>query len=258
LIFFDGSHITCDFTSQIRIHLNKQLLQSCVRYRPHNEFCLFYSSWLPSVDWKLNHLSSARIPEDINAAIAAYFVFAINPLIVTHTHWQWVSDTGPSADQKWWDTKLIKEPPPPGGSSFWVVSKRFIEIDRKKHPLKGGFSRLQVKLTWNKVLFVTLSLFRYDRHLWMGFRSNSNSPSGGNSPPGGFFFWVVSKWFIEIDRKKPPSRRGFLFIVFPNQEPEEEDPPRRICTRHLEGPLPPGSWLGNIVNRKPPRDGGVL
>jgi hypothetical protein len=35
-----------------------------------------------------HHLSSAWIPEDINAAIAACFVFAINPFIVTHTHWQ--------------------------------------------------------------------------------------------------------------------------------------------------------------------------
>jgi len=35
-----------------------------------------------------HHLSSAWIPEDINAAIAACLVFAINPFIVTHTHWQ--------------------------------------------------------------------------------------------------------------------------------------------------------------------------
>jgi len=35
-----------------------------------------------------HHLSSAWIPEDINAAIAARFVFVINPLIVTHTYWQ--------------------------------------------------------------------------------------------------------------------------------------------------------------------------
>jgi len=38
---------------------------------------------------------------------------------------------------------------------------------------------------------------------------------------------------------------------------EEEDPPRRICTRCFEGGLLPlGSWLGNIVNRKTPRGGG--
>jgi hypothetical protein len=35
-----------------------------------------------------HYLSSAWIPEDINAAIAACFVFAINPFILTHTHWQ--------------------------------------------------------------------------------------------------------------------------------------------------------------------------
>jgi len=37
------------------------------------------------------HLSSAWIPEDINAAIAACFVFAINQFIVTHIQWQCVS-----------------------------------------------------------------------------------------------------------------------------------------------------------------------
>jgi len=38
-----------------------------------------------------HHFSSTWIPEDINAAIAACFVFAIKPLIVSHTYWQWVS-----------------------------------------------------------------------------------------------------------------------------------------------------------------------
>ena len=46
--------------------------------------------WIENSD-SFHHLSSAWIPEDINAAIAACFVFAINPFIVTHTHWQWVS-----------------------------------------------------------------------------------------------------------------------------------------------------------------------
>jgi len=34
------------------------------------------------------HLSSAWIPKDIDAEIAACIVFAIKPFIVTHTHWQ--------------------------------------------------------------------------------------------------------------------------------------------------------------------------
>jgi len=38
-----------------------------------------------------DHLSSAWTPEDIDAAVAASFVFAINPFIVTHAHWQGVS-----------------------------------------------------------------------------------------------------------------------------------------------------------------------
>jgi len=37
------------------------------------------------------------------------------------------------------------------------------------------------------------------------------------------------------------------------KNPEEEDPPRRICTMCFEGgPVPPSSWSGNIVHRKPP------
>jgi len=47
---------------------------------------------------------------------------------------------------------------------------------------------------------------------------------------------------IRVDRKKPPPSGGFP-----------------ICTTFFEGgPLPPGSWVGNIVNRKPSRGGGVL
>jgi len=35
-----------------------------------------------------HHISSAWIPEDINAAIAACFVLMINLFIVTHTFWK--------------------------------------------------------------------------------------------------------------------------------------------------------------------------
>ena len=38
----------------------------------------------------------------------------------------------------------------------------------------------------------------------------------------------------------------------------QEDPPRRTWYKFFEGgPLTHGSWWGNIVNRKPPRGGGV-
>jgi len=59
--------------------------------------------------------------------------------------------------------------------------------------------------------------------------------------------------------RNPPPRGGFLFTVFPIKNPEIEDPPLRICTRcFVGGPLPPGSWSGNIVNRKHPRGGGFF
>jgi len=56
--------------------------------------------------------------------------------------------------------------------------------------------------------------------------------------------------------------------MFPNHEPEGRGPHSKRLVQILYiyiyiyiyegGPLPPGSWLGNIVNRKPPRGGGFL
>jgi len=57
----------------------------------------------------------------------------------------------------------------------------------------------------------------------------------------------------------PPPRGGFLFSMFPNQEPGERGP----LSKHLVhilwgGPLPPVSCLERIVNRKPPRGAGFF
>jgi len=61
-----------------------------------------------------------------------------------------------------------------------------------------------------------------------------------------------------LTRNPPPPRFFFDLASSLTKNPEEGDPPGRICTRCLErGPLPPGSWLGNLPNRKPPRGGGV-
>jgi len=55
------------------------------------------------------------------------------------------------------------------------------------------------------------------------------------------------------ERKK--ERKYLLCSLIKN--PEEEDTPRRTWYKFFEGsPLPPCSWSGNIVNRKPPRRGG--
>ena len=56
------------------------------------------------------------------------------------------------------------------------------------------------------------------------------------------------------------SSSGFLMREHSKYEtPPGGVVPRRICTRCFEkGPLPPGSWLGNIVNRKTPRGGVFL
>jgi len=64
--------------------------------------------------------------------------------------------------------------------------------------------------------------------------------------------------YQEIDRKKPPSPGGFSIYYVPWS--------RAVCKRfhdemrrsHLVvKSLTHGSWSGNIVNRKPPRGGGV-
>jgi len=56
-----------------------------------------------------------------------------------------------------------------------------------------------------------------------------------------------------IQRTPPPGGVSY-FLCSLIKNPEEEDPTRRMCTRCFEGgPLPPGSWLGNKVNRKTPR-----
>jgi len=57
----------------------------------------------------------------------------------------------------------------------------------------------------------------------------------------------------------PPPVFPFYLEGSLTKNPEEEDPPQRICTRCFEGvPLPQVSWLGNLPNRKPPRGGGFL
>ena len=68
------------------------------------------------------------------------------------------------------------------------------------------------------------------------------------SPPGGF-----PKYYVPLSiHYVPLSRTGR------KRTPPEEPPPKMD---HFWGwfsrgaPLPPGSWSGNIVNRKPPRRG---
>jgi len=63
---------------------------------------------------------------------------------------------------------------------------------------------------------------------------------------------------ILIERT-PPPRGSFLFTVFPHHEPGGRGPPFKHLVQILRGgPLPLGSWRGNIANRKQPRGGGVL
>jgi len=89
----------------------------------------------------------------------------------------------------------------------------------------------------------------------------------GNSTCFAMFPKHVSETLTEnpnADLRTPPPQGGFLFTIFPHQEPcvraaIEEDPPRRICTRFFEVvPLTHSSWWGNIVNRKPPQGRGFL
>jgi len=57
--------------------------------------------------------------------------------------------------------------------------------------------------------------------------------------------------------QETPPPGGFLFTMFPNQEPGGRGPPRSTWYKFFEGgPLPLGSWWGNILYRKPPQGGG--
>jgi len=74
---------------------------------------------------------------------------------------------------------------------------------------------------------------RLDHPAWAGFFLDFFSPPP-TPPPGGRFYLASS----------------------PTKNPEEEDTPRIMCTRCLEsGPRHPGSWLGNLPNRKPTSEG---
>ena len=69
----------------------------------------------------------------------------------------------------------------------------------------------------------------------------------------------INLWFgIQSNETPPPGKVFYLLCsLFKNQE--EEDPPRNTWYKFFGGgPLPPGSWLGNIMNRKPPRGGGAV
>ena len=72
--------------------------------------------------------------------------------------------------------------------------------------------------------------------------------------------WLYLKTEQYCDRKNPPPPGGVSCLLCSLiKNPEKEDPPRSTWYAFFEGgPLPPGSWSGNIVNRKPPRRGVIL
>jgi len=67
--------------------------------------------------------------------------------------------------------------------------------------------------------------------------------------------------------KEPPPPEGVSYLLCSLiKNREEEDTPWRTTSKmdqfwgwfFMGGPLPPGSWSGNIVSRKPPRGGGFF
>jgi len=61
-----------------------------------------------------------------------------------------------------------------------------------------------------------------------------------------------------LDRKKPPRPGGWLCGLQPRTGGKGPQLDQLWGWFFRGGPLPPGSWSGNIVNRNPPRGGGFL
>ena len=75
------------------------------------------------------------------------------------------------------------------------------------------------------------------------------------SAPFYHFSIYYIKW--QCDRRKPPPPGGSYLLCSLIKNPEEDDPPRSTWYNFFEGgPLPSGSWLGNLLNTKPPPGGG--
>ena len=71
----------------------------------------------------------------------------------------------------------------------------------------------------------------------------------------------LESWYFHLGASNGISVGGFLFTTLPIKNLEEEDPPRSTWYKFFKargGPLPPGSWLGNIVHRKTPPLGGFF
>ena len=81
-----------------------------------------------------------------------------------------------------------------------------------------------------------------------------------------YLFWthlnslLLSLLLSESWSTEPPPPGGVSYLLCSLiKKRRSEDPPRRICTKFFEGgPLTHGSWRGNLVNRKPPWEGGFL
>jgi len=71
--------------------------------------------------------------------------------------------------------------------------------------------------------------------------------------------FAIKFYFLALWSKAPPHPRGNSYLLCSLiKNPEEEDHPQSTWYKFFEeGPLPPGSWLGNIVNGNPPRGGEV-
>jgi len=66
------------------------------------------------------------------------------------------------------------------------------------------------------------------------------------------FRHICTHWSQEL----PPPGKVFYLAGSLIKNPEEEDHPRSTWYKFFEGgPRPPGLWLGNLQNRRPPRGG---
>ena len=120
-----------------------------------------------------------------------------------------------------------------------MVSTRFITCDPSNYP--WPFSRIRPVAIRDLKLHVDELELMYNAGEINWKLHYENQKSGNLHQP---------QHTYAVSKEHPPTGVVSYFLCSLIKNPEEEDPPRRICTRCFEGgPLPPGSWPPDPMNQ---------